>query len=317
MTDTRHMMASRHLAIIGGTCLALGAVLAARALRPAGASGWHEPPVAGEYRPVMVWVPGGMTVDDAGVARWVEPLAIARTEVTERQWKAVMGSDLLGHLSDAAPADDTRPVYGVTPDAALLYCNRLSQLEALPPCYVLEGCEGNPNVRGDAIDIAGFYRCETARRRNNCLGYRLPARREWMHAAHADSHTTGWMLATADSVLRVARVRENSGGAGRPHPVMSLGPASQSPWGLYDVFGNVREWLDDDEEQGDPPAQPSPAKERRRLATACGWTTRAAFCRAMPRPTSVRVSRARKIGFRLARSRPPPSGTDVGTPPIP
>lgn len=312
MIAIKQMVASRRLGVIGGICLVLGAVLAVRALAPGDRQAWLTAPAAGEYRPVMVWVPGGMTVDESGVERWVPPLAIARTEVTERQWTAVMGSDLLGHASDEAPAGGTRPVYGVTPHAAMLYCNRLSQLEALSPCYALDSCRGNPNARGDAIDIAGFYRCEIARRITDCLGYRLPRRREWMHAAHADANTTGWVLATGDALLRVARVRENSGDVVGPHPVMSLGPASQSPWGLFDVFGNVREWLDEgDGLDGDAPGEPTRGDDIRRLATPCGWMTPAAVCRALPRPTRVIVTEARDIGFRPARSRPPSAVPDA------
>ncbi len=72
--------------------------------------------------------------------------------------------------------------------------------------------------------------------------YRLPTEAEWEYAARAGSVTAyswgneiGRNLASCDGC-------GDQSDYGQPVPVGSFGP---NPWGLYDMHGNVREWVQD------------------------------------------------------------------------
>lgn len=69
--------------------------------------------------------------------------------------------------------------------------------------------------------------------------HRLPTEAEWVWGARAG--TPKWEGVRADKAL-ADRVIWYMGNTQQPQPVRSLEP---SPWGLYDVFGNVTEWCHD------------------------------------------------------------------------
>ncbi len=79
------------------------------------------------------------------------------------------------------------------------------------------------------------------------LGGRLPSESEWIYAARA-GETTRFSCGDDPSCLgEVAWYNENS--QGHPHPVGSKAPNS---FGLYDMTGNVSEWVIENSDSDDP-----------------------------------------------------------------
>ena len=87
--------------------------------------------------------------------------------------------------------------------------------------------------------------CEKLTERERAAGrisenqeYRLPTWREWTHACRAGTTTKFYTGDSEEDLARAAWYEGNSGG--RPHPV---GLKEPNAFGLYDMHGNVGEWL--------------------------------------------------------------------------
>ena len=78
------------------------------------------------------------------------------------------------------------------------------------------------------------------------LTFRLPTQKEWVYACLAGANEQYCKLEngteiTADTLGQIAWIEENSGG--QTHPV---GQKMPNAFGLYDMYGNVREWCRDE-----------------------------------------------------------------------
>ena len=133
--------------------------------------------------------------------------------------------------------------------------------------------------------------------------YRLPTEAEWEYAARAGTTTDTYAgdvterLGNDPVLNRIAWYEENSGD--RTHPV---GQKSPNPWGLYDMLGNVFEWVGDwnGAYPGGTVTDPTGlGAGSYRLNRGGGWFYVGEYCQSAKRAGIIRGS---FVGFRLLRT---------------
>jgi formylglycine-generating enzyme required for sulfatase activity len=136
--------------------------------------------------------------------------------------------------------------------------------------------------------------------------YRLPSEAEWEYAGRAGTKAASYWGDRAEDSCAEENIDGCDKSAGSTTPVGSFKP---NPWGLYDMLGNVMNWVDDcfvGDYQG-APKDGSAVTARNcntRVVRGGSWGSYPGFARAANRnfSTLVPTSRINFIGFRLART---------------
>jgi formylglycine-generating enzyme required for sulfatase activity len=198
-----------------------------------------------------------------------EPFYLQKTEVTQGQWRSVMGQN----PSYFSECGDNCPVEKVSWNEVQIFLEKLNNLG---------GLEGTKR-------------------------YRLPTEAEWEYACRAGTSTEFSFGDNAGKLGENAWYIDNSGN--KTHPVATKNP---NPWGLYDMHGNVWEWVEDNLRRnynGAPDDGRAWYGNPRDNGVIRGgsWGRDEADCRSATRDNYAPDSRFANIGFRLARSVDPSS----------
>jgi hypothetical protein len=126
------------------------------------------------------------------------------------------------------------------------------------------------------------------------FGGRLPTEAEWEYAARAGSETS-WSFGGDEKLLGSYGWYDQNAGD-KPHPVATRKP---NPWGLYDMHGNVWEWVADWYAPYTKTAGPEVVKFRVLRGGAFDFTPR--FLRSADRGGLRPEVRRENVGFRRAR----------------
>jgi len=132
---------------------------------------------------------------------------------------------------------------------------------------------------------------------------RLPTEAEWEYACRAGTSTRYYAGDTEEDLARAGSYGKNSGG--QSHPV---GEKEPNQYGLYDMHGNVWEWVEDDWHfnyngaPNDGNAWIDKPRGANRVIRGGGWRVVARLCRSAVRISSLPGARGDGLGFRLSRS---------------
>jgi len=188
------------------------------------------------------------------------------TQVTQKQWQAVMGNNP-SHFKN----DENCPVEQVSWDDVQEFIRKLNEKEGTDK-------------------------------------YRLPSEAEWEYACRAGTITPfyfGKCLSTDQANYDGNYPLEGCPNGIFREKTVPVGSFPANAWGLYDMHGNVWEWVADiysNEgvyigEQTDPIYTGSGS---RRVNRGGSWRSSAQLCRSARRLSNSPVSRGNDLGFRLA-----------------
>ena len=217
------------------------------------------------------------------------PFEIMRTEVTQQQWVEIMGENPSRHKGRAHCDDhiekrargESVKMCPNNPVEKVSWNDVQRFIRLLNGSLGLSGCRGRPD------DASGCYR--------------LPTEAEWEFAVRGGGVDDRRERSCNSPLLRdCAWYRDNSGR--KTHPVGTT--TEGAVYGLYDMYGNVWEWVQDNW-SSDLPEGIDPLHTSSGLAHVIrggSWSNYALNVRSSLRSFEYRANRNNNVGFRLLRT---------------
>ncbi len=244
------------------------------------------------------------------------PLYMGRHEVTQQEWRKVMGEDdhpsffsYQGEGSAAVQGVGTNrfPVESITWFEAIVFCNALSQLEMLDAYYQIEVEAGPDGTPISKVVIAGG------------TGYRLPTEAEWEYVCRAGT-TTAFDFGEADAA-DAESFNSSLAGVSRTAEVESYSP---NAFGLFDMHGNAWEWCYDwfdqfqvaDDGPLIDPVGPEASIYSSRLIRGGSYISEPDRCMSISRAYALPEEARRDIGLRIVRTLEPAGDRESSEPAI-
>ena len=161
-------------------------------------------------------------------------IKMLKTEVTQELYESVMGNSPKYFVG----AD--RPIESISWYDAIYFCNRLSEIKGKKPVYAVDG-ETDVKKWGYTPHESEEIEDEITQN-TEASGYRLPTYDEWTYAAKGGENYT---YAGSNNLEEVGWYGDN--GNHKTHLVAQKKP---NGYGLYDMSGNVWEWVWDSYDYG-------------------------------------------------------------------
>ncbi len=222
-----------------------------------------------------------------------QPIYLGVHEVTQRDYEAVMGANpsafattgtipkFVGNVMGMDTS--SHPVEVVSWNDAAEFCAKLSQQEQLKPFYFRSG---------ETVTLL------------DGTGYRLPTEAQWEFACRAGTTTRFWSGDQDKDLTRAGWLGANCGD--RTHAV---GELQANPFGLYDIHGNVWDWVQDGwspnyyrefaVKPAIDPAGPSNAGDQR-MVRGGTWNNSATRGRSSSRDHNIPAFLYHYVGFRVS-----------------
>lgn len=212
----------------------------------------------------------------------VHSFYIAKNELTIEDYDRYCDSNKLPKVGDDGWGRDKRPAIYVSWLDAINYCNWLSRQDHLQPCYVINGTD----VKW--LDTAG--------------GYRLPTEAEWEYAARGGAKSKHTLYAGAEKADDAVWYKENT------KTTQPVGTKKSNELGLYDMNGNVWEWVWDWYDGGyylhSPTEDPKgPTTGNYRVMRGGAWYNNINYVTVSSRQNAAQGFRQNSVGFRIVRNK--------------
>ena len=155
---------------------------------------------------------------------------LSSTEVTQRLFEEVTGKNPSSNINP------NYPVECVSYYDVIYFCNKLSVLMGYEPVYVIEGETDILMAYQPFYNLEIDYKIEI---NENADGFRIPTIKEWQYAAKGGEN---YKYPGSDNIDDIAIVKPYDPEESHEYEVAQKKP---NGYGLYDMSGNVSEWVMD------------------------------------------------------------------------